>query len=116
MPKLDVTLAPQEIEKDGEYKIIDVSEYESPKGDKGLRIKLVALDETDKKDYSTILWMRDLKNIGKNSKLGAFINALTEINPNTGQPKQGVNTDKWQGINIRVVSWEERNREIQVIA
>lgn len=116
MPQFDVKLAPQEIQKDGEYKILDVSDYESPKGDKGLRIKLVSLDDKDKKDYSTILWMRDLENIGRNSKLGSFIYALAEIDAKTGQPKDGINTDNWQGVNIRVVSWEERNREIQVIA
>lgn len=114
MPQLNTNLVvANDIEKDGEYKILDVADFKSPKGDKGLKVTMNSLNEKDKKVYSTILWTRE--NAGINSKLGAFIIALAEVNLETGKVVSN-NTDDWIGAQIRVIEWEERKRKIEVIA
>lgn len=100
-----------EPEENGEYQILDVSDFKSPKGDKGIRVKLASLDINDKKDYSTILWVRE--EIGTKSKLGAFLVALAELDEN-GQPTK-TNTDGWNGTKIHFIRWTDKKREIEVI-
>lgn len=94
------------------YKIVDVEEFESPKEkQKGIKVKCASLNTEDKSKYSCILWKRE--QVGVNSKLGAFIVALSEID-NEGVPIQ-TDLKKWIGRTFLVVSWKEKQREISAI-
>lgn len=113
MPQINTKLInTHEPIEDGEYQILNVDNFTSPKGDKGLKVTMASLDKSDKKDYSTILWVRP--DTGLRSKLGAFIKALSEIDEETGQPTI-TNTDHWLGQKISFVIWEDKKREIRVL-
>lgn len=107
--KLINQMEPQE---NSEYKIIDVSQFVSPKGDKGLKVILNSTYKTDKKEYATILWTHE--SAGIKSKIGAFIVALEKLDE-TGQPEKTIDTNAWLGTTIRIVRWQNSDREIEVV-
>jgi len=86
-----------EPEPNKEYKITKV---ESGKGQYGEYIR-VTLEDNDKKQYSTALWIKDT--VSAKSKAGAFAIAL------------GTNPETWEGKTIKIISWTAKNREIQAI-
>ena len=84
-----------EPEPNKEYKITKV---EQGKGQYGEYIR-VTLEDNDKKQYSTALWIKDT--VSAKSKAGAFAIAL------------GNNPEEWEGKRIKIISWTAKNREIQ---
>ena len=111
MPKIALktnVIIEKDLVENAKYKIVGVEEFVSPENQKGIKVKCKSLNENDKDKYATILWVRD--NVGINSKLGAFIVALSEID-NDGKP---IVTDAqtWVNRDIIVKSWKDKEREI----
>jgi len=63
-------------------------------------IRVTAVDD-DGNEYAEMLWLREV--VGPTSKLGTFI------------VKLGNKPAKWVGKRIRIVSWTQRNRQIEVV-
>jgi len=86
------------------YVITDVKQKDV-KTDEGIKPALSVLmknvDSDDAMVYSTTLWLTD--NSTTTSKLGSFVLAL------------GTNTDSWKNKKIKILSWIEKDREIEVI-
>lgn len=103
------------IEKDlvekAKYEVVGVESFTSPQNQTGIKVKCKSINPEDKTKYATILWQRD--NVGVLSKLGAFVVGLSEID-NEGNPIQKDAKD-WIGRKFVVVSWAEKNRQIQSI-
>jgi len=97
--KMDINVYQKlpEPESGKEYKITKV---EQGKGQYGEYIR-VTLEDSDKKQYSTALWIKDT--VSAKSKAGAFAIAL------------GTNPETWEGKTIKIISWTAKNREIQAI-
>lgn len=93
------------------YEVVGVEEFVSPQQQKGIKVKAKSLTSSDTSKYACILWVRD--NVGINSKLGAFVVGLGEID-NEGNPIQ-TDAKAWIGRKFLVVSWAEKNRQIQAI-
>ena len=102
MPKLDVQTTDEipEAEEGKSYKIIEVEEFASQvRGFRGLR---VGLEDSEGNTAVEALWLRSP--VGPKSKLGAFVTIL------------GKNTSEWEGKQIRIITWKEGNRSIQLEA
>jgi len=113
MPKLKTELAEGVEPNEGiTYKITAIEEVKTAvQGFSGIR---VALEPTKRKEgddnkYATMLWTRDVA--GKTSKMGSFMAAFLDF---FGDEDQAFNTDNWIGHVIRVVSWAQRKREVDV--
>jgi len=65
-------------------------------------VEMHSTDKLDKNLYSLTLWMQDTAS--SNSKLGSFLVAL------------GNNTESWVGKTIRVRTWRNKEREIEVLS
>ena len=77
-----------------------ITKVEQQKGQYGEYIR-VTLEDNDKKQYSTALWIKDT--VSAKSKVGAFAIAL------------GNDPTTWEGKRIKIISWTAKNREIQAI-
>lgn len=66
-----------------------------------ISVVMLSTDKTDKSKYTVTLWLTD--NASSTSKLGSFMLAL------------GNDTDKWLGKTIRIRSWRNKIREIEVV-
>lgn len=102
----------KDIEVGKDYVIIDVSDFTSPKNDKGYKVTLNSTNPKDKQVYSSILWIRP--KVGLNSKLGAFICALSEFSED-GDLVPNYNTDTWLNRKIHVDKWTEKNRKVTAL-
>lgn len=82
------------------YEIINVEDVDTEvQGYKGIRVSLL----TEKAiEGNVMLWKR--KVTGTGSKLGVFITVL------------GNNTDKWMHKWVKMVSWQDRKRELEVVS
>ena len=65
-------------------------------------ITMISDRKSDKIVYSVTLWLSD--NASLFSKLGSFINAL------------GNDTDEYENKRIKIISWQNKNREIEVMS
>ena len=83
-----------EPESNKEYKIINV---EQQKGQFGEYIR-VTLEDADKKQYSSALWVKDT--VSSTSKAGAFALAL------------GTNPETWLNKYVKIISWTAKNRVV----
>jgi len=114
MTKLDVKLSePQKDIVELETYIIQKAEAVTTDKSKWEAIK-VTLESTNPKDeneYATMLWQSDT--IPSNSKLGSFIDAFNVF---LKDDNAGYDTDNWLNHKIRVKTWRNKNREIEVIS
>lgn len=67
----------------------------------GTTALVVEITADDGKVYSEPLWVREV--VGRRSKLGSFISAL------------GKNPREWLGKRVRIVSWRQGARSIEVV-
>ena len=95
--KINVYQKLPEPESGKEYTITKV---EQGKGQYGEYIR-VTLKDSDEKEYSTALWVKDT--VSAKSKAGAFAIAL------------GNDPQEWEGKRIKIISWTAKNRVIQAI-
>jgi len=95
--KINVYQKLPEPESGKEYKIVKVEEG---KGAFGEYVR-VTLEDDDKNQYSTALWVKDT--VSAKSKAGAFAIAL------------GNDPQEWEGKRIKIISWTPKNRQIQAI-
>lgn len=86
-------------------------------GFNGIRAEFEPTDTKEKarlkeegKNVASMLWMRI--RAGKTSKLGSFLDAFTAF---LGDEDKALDTAKWHGHEVRIISWKERAREITVI-
>ena len=61
------------------------------------------MDKNDNKSYSLTLWLTDTAS--STSKLGSFVTAF-----------DSVNTDDWLEKVIKIVKWQDKDREIEVLS
>jgi len=61
------------------------------------------MDKNDDKNYSLTLWLTDTAS--STSKLGSFITAFDSIN-----------TDTWLEKVIKIIKWQDKDREIEVLS
>lgn len=101
MPKIDTGLplpGDEAIMVGEKYKIKEVEGFTSDvQSFRGYR---VMLQSSQKTNIALALWARDIAS--KTSKLGSFISVL------------GNETDDWIGKTIVFLSWQERNRQIEL--
>jgi hypothetical protein len=130
MVKLTNTLGDfSEPEEKEVYQILSV-ESQARKGFNGISVVFnptKPTPETAKISYRATLWVGKSEIIGTRSKLGAFIHAFNEYFQ-TQDDKSGVqlsekdvleyaqDTDKWVGHTVKIVSWKEKRREIEVLS
>jgi len=102
MPKIEGELVlpgDEAIEEGKTYKILEVQEFTSQlQGFAGYR---VILDAGKNDKLSIPLWKRS--QIGRKSKLGAFVSVL------------GSNTDDWIDKTVRFITWQPRRRQIELV-
>ena len=75
-----------------------------------IRVVLKSTNEQDKTVYSTSLWLSD--SASATSKLGSFVEAFALFFKGV---KDAYETDNWLNHTVEIVSWKERQREIEVI-
>lgn len=112
MPIIDVEIAAgREPEEGKTYKIEKIEVVKTQvRGYDGIRVIMSSIDPKDDKKYTTMLWLRDVAS--PQSKLGAFIKAFTIFYNDEDMAK---NTDNWIGKKIRIVTWQQKNRQIVVV-
>jgi len=99
----------KDVETGKDYVILEVADFVSPKNDKGYKVTLTSTNLKDKQVYSCILWKRE--KVGLNSKLGAFIVALSAFNED-GELVPNYDTDTWLNRRIHIVDWTEKKRKV----
>jgi len=90
----------QKLPEPVEGKEYTITKVEQGKGAFGEYIR-VTLEDNDKNQYSTALWVKDT--VSAKSKAGAFAIAL------------GNDPATWEGKRIKIISWTAKNRQIQAI-
>lgn len=89
-----------------EYKIVAVAQQKIGEFE-GLQVTMKSINETDKSEYTTMLWTRE--SAGLMSKLGAFLEAFSMF-----LEKGAEETDNWIGHTIGFLQWQPKRREIEV--
>ena len=82
----------------------------------GLRVSMTDLREikTDiskRTRYTTMLWLRD--EASQNSKLGSFLQAFKDY---LGDGEEYQDTDNWIENKVKFIKWQNKSREIKVLA
>ena len=91
------------------YEIISITETTTAvRGFRGLRM---TLKDEKGNEYATMLWYREVA--GEQSKLGAFIKAFMEYY--NGDEDLAYDTENWIGKRIKIISWKQRDRKVEVI-
>lgn len=93
-----------EPKENGNYEIVSAKETTVKSNNSKYEAIAVTMKSTDKLDtnvYTVTLWLQDTSS--STSKLGSFLVAL------------GTNTDDWIGKTIKIRSWRNKQREIEVI-
>jgi len=102
MPKIDTEVR-EGADTVDEGKVYEITNVEDIQTDvqqfSGIRVTLLSAKA---EGGNVVLWKRPVT--GKGSKLGVFITVL------------GANTDKWLHKWIKFVTWQPRNRVIEVVA
>jgi len=114
MPKINQKLSePQkDIEESETYIIKTVKEIITEKSKyEAFKVTLKSTNANDENEYATMLWKSDT--IPSNSKLGSFIDAFNVF---LRDENAGYDTDNWLNHKIRVKTWRNKNREIEVIS
>lgn len=94
------------VQEGKEYVVEKVNEVEVKSGNKtfdALEVILRPMDKSDDKSYSLTLWLTD--KASSTSKLGSFVTAF-----------DSVNTDDWLEKVIKIVTWQDKNRIIEVLS
>jgi len=105
MVKLDTKIVAT-IQEGKEYVIESVEKVEVKSGNKtydALEVIMNPLDKNDDKSYSVTLWLTDTAS--STSKLGSFISAFDSND-----------TDTWLAKVIKIVKWQNKDREIEVLS
>lgn len=114
MPRIESALAKGVEPKEGQvYIIIDVKETTTAvQGFKGYRVKLdpEKRKKGDEDEYATMLWARE--EAGIKSKLGAFMAGFLDF---YGDEDKAFDTDNWLKHKVRIMSWKQRDRDIDVL-
>ena len=114
MTKINTQLSePQkDITESETYLIIEAKEMTTEKEKyKAIKTVLKSTNVSDENEYATMLWLSDT--IPSNSKLGAFIDAFNVF---FKDDNKGYDTENWLNHKIRVTTWRNKNREIEVIS
>lgn len=112
MPKIKTELI--KLPKEGqELKIVKVEEttIETPKGEfDAYRVEMKSNNAKDTSVYSVSLWAS--ASAGSQSKLGSFLDAFQMYFKGE---KDAYDTDTWIGHTIKFNTWQDKNRDIEVI-
>lgn len=104
-PQKDIQESETYIIKNAEDITTEKSNY------KAIKVTLKSTNINDENEYATMLWQSDT--IPSNSKLGSFIDAFNRFLPDENA---GYDTDNWLNHKIRVKTWRNKDREIEVIS
>lgn len=104
-PQKDITESETYIIVDAKKVTTEKSKYEA------IKVTLKSTNEKDENEYATMLWQSET--IPSNSKLGSFIDAFNVF---LKDDNAGYDTDNWLNHKIRVKTWRNKNREIEVIS
>lgn len=113
MPTIDKKLSePQkDIQESETYIIQSVEEVVTDKSKyEAYKVTLKSTNANDKDEYATMLWKSET--IPSNSKLGSFIDAFNVF---MKDDNAGYDTDNWLNHKIKVKTWRQKQREIEVI-
>ena len=113
MPQIKTKLSePQkDIEESETYIIQKTEEVTTEKSQyKAIKVTLKSTNANDENEYATMLWLSDT--IPSNSKLGAFIDAFNVF---LKDDNAGYETNNWLNHKIKVKTWRQKNREVEVI-
>lgn len=105
------------------YKIVSVTETDIT----GLKGVVVVFDpkhptpDTEKIEYKATLWFGKTKITTPNSKLGAFLSAFVDyFEAQSGDVetalKDASNTESWIDHEVRIISWRNKDRKVQIVA
>ena len=114
MPKIKATLATGQEPTEGQvYRITSVKEVKTAV--QGYAAYRVSLEPEKRKTddtnvYASMLWSREAAGI--KSKLGAFLAAFLDF---TGDEDAAADTDNWLNHTIRIIKWQPKDRQIQVL-
>jgi len=104
-PQKDITESETYIIMKAEEIVTDKSKYEA------IKVTLKSTNSNDENEYATMLWQSDT--IPSNSKLGSFIDAFNAF---LKDDDAGYDTDNWLNHKIKVKTWRNKQREIEVIS
>lgn len=114
MPRIDKKLSePQkDIQESETYIIQKVEEVTTEKSKyEAYKVGLKSTNANDETEYATMLWKSET--IPSNSKLGSFIDAFNVF---LKDENAGYDTDNWLNHKIRVKTWRQKQRSIEVIS
>ena len=114
MPKINKKLSePQkDITESETYIITKVEEVVTEKSKwEAIKVTLKSTNVNDENEYATMLWQSET--IPSNSKLGSFIDAFNNF---LKDENAGYDTDNWLNHKIKVKTWRNKDREIEVIS
>ena len=89
------------VRKDEIYEIISVDEITTRNNLQGISVSMKSRNSNDKREYGETLWPGE--QVSATSRWGSFVSVL------------GSNTDTWPHKWIKVISWQNRLCEIQLV-
>jgi len=104
-PQKDIVESETYIIQKIEEVITEKSKYEAYK------VSLKSTNSNDENEYATMLWKSET--IPTNSKLGSFIDAFNVF---LKDDNAGYETDNWLNHKIKIKTWRQKNRQIEVIS
>lgn len=104
-PQKDITESETYIITKAEQVTTDKSKWEA------IKVTMKSTNANDENEYATMLWQSDT--IPTNSKLGSFVDAFNVF---LKDDNAGYDTDNWLNHKIKVKTWRNKNREIEVIS
>lgn len=110
--KQELSEPQKDIEESETYIIQTAKEVTTEKEKyKAIKVTLKSTNENDENEYATMLWVSDT--IPSNSKLGSFIDAFNGF---FNDDKKGYDTDNWINHKIKIKTWRNKDRNIEVIS
>lgn len=110
--KQELTEPQLDIVESETYTIIDAKEVTTEKEKyKAIKVTMKSTNANDQNEYATMLWQSDT--MPSNSKLGCFVDAFNKF---LKDDNAGYETNNWINHKIRVKTWRNKQREIEVIS
>lgn len=109
--KQQISEPQKDIEESETYIIQTAKEVTTEKSKyRAIKVTLKSTNANDENEYATMLWISDT--IPSNSKLGSFIDAFNGFYKDG---EKGYNTDNWLNHRVKIKTWRQKNREIEVL-
>lgn len=110
--KTQISTPQKDIIESESYIIVKTEEIKTDKNKyEAIKVTLKSTNTKDEEEYATMLWQSET--IPTNSKLGSFIDAFNTFFKDN---EKGYDTDNWLNHKIKVKTWRNKDREIEVIS